>query len=328
MTSGTRIGPYELLESVGQGKIFTIYRARDTERDRLVILKLVQHHLTSDEDLVDRLRREASKLISLRHSLIVPIHDVVVDTDSIQAGGVYLVSDVPQGQSLEQRLASHGPLEVDSILLIVSQLANALDYAYERGVLHHDVRPANIYLDDDNMARLADFYLLEAVGATPIYMAPEQLDETSAESADRRSDVYALGIVIYEMLTGRLPFEGTRADVAAAHLAERPTPPRVHNPDLLPALDAILLKALSKQPYNRYQTASRLASALHEAVQTALTRRMSDDGVFDTMPRPADDTAYGASSSDDEDGTPVWIWVGVGILLLVVIATIILLATS
>ncbi len=323
MISGTRVGPFELLESVGQGKIFTIYRARDTERDRLVILKLLQHHLTSDQDLVERLRREAGKLISLRHSLIVPVHDVVADAD-----GVYLVSDVPQGESLEQRLASRGPLEVDSILLIVSQLANALDYAYERGVLHHDVRPANVYLDDDNTARLADFYLLEAVGATPVYMAPEQLDETSAESADRRSDVYALGIVVYEMLTGRLPFEGTEADVAAAHLAQRPTPPRIHNPDLLPALDAILLKSLSKQPYNRYQTASKLASALHEAVQTALTRRMSDDGVFDIMTRPADDPIYGTSPVDNEGGTPVWIWVGVGILLLVVIATVILLATS
>jgi serine/threonine-protein kinase len=323
MTSRTRVGSFELLESVGQGNIFTIYRARDTERDRLVILKLLQHHLTSDKDLVDRLRREAGKLISLRHSLIVPVHDVVADAD-----GVYLVSDVPQGESLEQRLASRGPLEVDSILLIVSQLANALDYAYERGVLHHDVRPANVYLDDDNTARLADFYLLEAVGATPVYMAPEQLDETSAESADRRSDVYALGIVVYEMLTGRLPFEGTEADVAAAHLAQRPTPPRIHNPDLLPALDAILLKSLSKQPYNRYQTASKLASALHEAVQTALTRRMSDDGVFDIMTRPADDPVYGTSSVDNEDGAPVWIWVGVGILLLVVIATVILLATS
>jgi serine/threonine-protein kinase len=308
---------------VGQGRVFTIYRARDTERDQIVTLKVLQHHLTSDQDLVERLRREASKLISLRHSLIVPVHKVVVD-DS----GVYLVSDVPQGESLEQRLASRGPLEVDSILLIVSQLANALDYAFERGVLHHDVRPANVYLDNDNTARLADFYLLEAVGATPVYMAPEQLDETSAESADRRSDVYSLGIVVYEMLTGRLPFEGTEADVAAAHLAERPTPPRIHNPDLLPALDAILLKALSKQPYNRYQTASRLASALHEAVQTALTRRMSDDGVFDILARPADDTPYGASSTDDQGGTPVWIWVGVGILLLVVIAAVILLATA
>jgi serine/threonine-protein kinase len=309
---------------VGQGRIFTIYRARDTERDRLVTLKVLQHHLTSDQDLVERLRREASKLISLRHSLIVPVHDVVVD----DASGVYLVSDIPQGESLEQRLAARGPLEVDSILLIVSQLANALDYAFERGVLHHDVRPANIYLDDENTARLADFYLLEAVGATPVYMAPEQLDETSAESADRRSDVYSLGIVVYEMLTGRLPFEGTEADVAAAHLAERPTPPRIHNPDLLPALDAILLKALSKQPYNRYQTATRLASALHEAVQTALTRRMSDDGVFDILARPADDPAYGASSAHDQGGTPVWIWVGVGILLLVVIAAVILLATA
>lgn len=321
MTVGTRIGPYQLLEILSQGEILTIYRARDTEHDRPVIVKLVQHHLASDEGLVDRFRRRADELVSLRHPHVVPVLDAGVND------AVYLVADVPSGESLERRLATRGPLDIDSVLSVVSQLAEALDYAHERRVLHHDVRPANVYLEDRTV-RLANFYLLEAVGATPVYMAPEQLDETSAEAADRRSDAYALGIVVYEMLTGRLPFEGTAADVAAAHLTQRPTPPRVHNPDLLPALDAILLKALAKQPYSRYQTAGKLAAALREALQTAQTRRMDDDGVFfDGGIQMGNDSAYKAFS-DDRGGIPAWIWVGMGILLIVVVVVLILLATG
>jgi len=321
MTSGTRIGSYQLLETLGQGEILITHRARDVERDRPVIIKLVQHHLTSDEDLVDRFRHEANKLVTLRHPHIVSVRDIVTSDE------VYLVADAPRGESLERRLAARGPVDIDNILFIVSQLAEALDYAFEQGVCHHDVRPANVYLDGKT-ARLANFSLLETVGATPVYMAPEQLDETSAEAADRRSDAYALGIVVYEMLTGRLPFEGAATDVATAHLSQRPTPPRVHNPDLLPALDAILLKALAKQPHNRYQTAGKLAIALREAVQTAQTRRMADDGVFDNRIKMTSDTIHRPSPLDSEGGVPAWVWVGVGILLIVVVTAFILLATG
>jgi serine/threonine protein kinase len=322
MTQRTRLDQYELLETAGQGEIFTIYRAHDTERDRPVVLKLVQPHLRDDLDLVNRFYRETERLSRLRHPLIIPIRDVSVSEDAL-----YLVTDHPAGESLERRLASHGPLEIDDVLSIVSQVAEALDYAHEQGVLHHDVRPANIYVEGRSSV-LTNFYLLEAVGATPAYMAPEQLDETSAETADRRSDAYALGIVVYEMLTGRPPFEGTAANVAAAHLTQRPTPPRMHNPDLLPTLDVILLKALAKQPQSRYQTAGELATALHGAVQTAQTRRMADDGVFTSKARRANAMTPEPPSLDRESGVPAWVWVGVGILLVVVVSAVILLATS
>jgi serine/threonine protein kinase len=317
-----RIDQYELLEIVGQGEILTTYRARDTERDRLAVLKMVQPHLRDDAGLIDRFRREAEALTRLRHPHIVPVHAANIAEDA-----VYLVADAPAGESLERRLAGHGPLEVDDVLSIALQVAEALDYAHEQGVLHHDLRPANIYLADKT-AVLTDFHLLESVGATPVYMAPEQLDETSAETADRRSDAYALGVIIYEMLTGRPPFTGTAADVAAAHLTQRPTPPRVHNPELLPALDAILLKALAKQPQSRYQTAGELATRLHEAVQVAQTRRMADNGMFDSKARMAGGTGYKPSSSDSEGSVPAWVWVGLGILLVVVAAVVILLVTS
>lgn len=322
MSQGRRLGRYELLDTQGEGEILTVYRARDTERNRPVILKLVHPHLQDDAELIARFQRRAEDLLSLRHAHIVSALDASFEKDAF-----YLVTEIPEGESLERRCAGHSPMEVDDVLSIISQVAQALDYAYRQGVGHHDVRPTNIFLKQKS-AVLANFHLLEAVGATPTYMSPEQLDETSAEAVDQRSDAYALGVVVYTMLTGRPPFEGTAADVAAAHLAQRPLPPRVHNPGLFPALDAILLKALAKQPQSRYQSAGELAAALHEAVRTAQTRRMTDGSIFDNNPSIANKRGYNRSSSHAEGGVPAWIWVGLGILLIVVVVTIILLATG
>lgn len=322
MDRATKLGQYELLEVKGQGEILTLYRARDTGRDRLVMLKLVHPQVQDDPDLVAHFRRRAEELLQLSHPHIVPVLDA-----SFDEAGLYLVSEFPDGEPLERRLAGHGPLAVDDTLSIISQVAEALDYAHDHGVFHHDVRPANILLKDKTAA-LTDFFLLEALGATPTYVAPEQLDETSAVTADRRSDAYALGIVVYETLTGRPPFEGTAADVAAAHLTQRPLSPRLHNPDLFPGLDAILFKALAKQPMSRYQSAGALADALHEAVQSAQTLRMADEGVFDKRSRTTVQTAYKPLSRNNVGGVPSWVWVGLGIVLAVVIATVILLATG
>jgi serine/threonine protein kinase len=322
MDQGRKLGQYELLKVMGRGEMLTLYRARDTERDRPVMLKLVHAHAEDGPDLIARFRRRAEELLHLSHPHIVPVLDASFDKDAL-----YLVSDIPGGEALERRLAGHGPLDIDDTMPIISQVAEALDYAHKQGVFHHDVRPANIYLKD-RTAVLADFFLLEAIGATPTYVAPEQLDETSAETADTRSDAYALGVVAYEMLTGRPPFEGTAADVAAAHLTQRPLSPRLHNPDLFPALDAILLKALAKQPMSRYQSAGALAVALHEAVQSAQTLRMADDGVFYNRIRLATQTKYRPMSPNDAGGVPAWVWAGLGILLAVLIATVILLATG
>jgi serine/threonine-protein kinase len=152
------------------------------------------------------------------------------------------------------------------------------------------------------------------------------LDETSGQALDQRTDAYALGIIVYQCLTGRPPFEGTSADVAVAHLTQRPVAARVHNPELFPGLDAILFKALAKQPESRYQGASELATALHTAVQTAQTRRMAGE-------RPHKAGLSGRSRSNyrlptEDDGIPLWVWVGLGILAVVVATVIILMMTG
>jgi serine/threonine-protein kinase len=320
MTEGRRLGQYELLEIIGQGETLTLYRARDTQRSKSVILKLVHAHLQDDADVTARFRSRAQRLLRLEHPRILPVLDASFEKDAL-----YLVTDVPDGESLERR--RYSKLEIDDALSIVSQIAEALDYAHEQGVCHLDLRPANIYLKDKS-AVLTDFCILEAVGATPAYAAPEQLDENSVEDPDCRSDAYALGVVVYEMLTGRPPFEGAAADIAAAHLTQRPLAPRVHNPDLLPAVDAILLKALAKQPQSRYRSAGELATILHEAVQMAQTRRMADDEMFDVQARIGNETTNKAAAEYGDGRLPAWAWIGLGILLVVVIAIIILLATG
>lgn len=322
MAKARRLGRYELLQEEAQGEILALYRARDTENDRPVILKLIQASAHKDAELAARFRNRAEQLLSLNHPNISPALDA-----SFEGETYYLVAAVPEGEPLERQCAVKCPIEVDDVLSIVSPVAQALDYAHDQGVLHRDVRPDHIFLHDNTVV-LTDFFLLEAVGASPVYMAPEQLDETSAEAADRRTDVYALGVIIYSLLTGRPPFEGTAADVAAAHLTQRPLAPRVHNPDLFPAIDAILLKALAKQPQSRYQSAGELAAALHEAVQTAQTRRMADAGIFDDNVRMVSEVGRRLSPPPGEGGIPVWVWVGLGILLVVVITVVILMVTG
>lgn len=315
-----RVEQYELLELAGQGEILAIYRARDTERNRPVILELVHPHLQDDAELVDGFHRRAEELARLRHPRIVPLRDTGASEQ-----GLYLVTDVPAGESLARRLAGRGQFEVDDALSIVAQVADALDFAHDQGIIHRDVRPANIYLDDKTV-QLTNFYLLETIGGAPVYMAPEQSDKIGVEVADQRSDTYALGVVVYEMLTGKLPFEDIPTAGRAADLTVRPTPPRIHNPDLPPAVDAILLKALAKQPQGRYQTAGELATALHKAVQIAQTRRMSGGEVF-SKARPAE-TPIHSWPLDSVGGIPAWVWVAIGILLIVLAAIVILLATS
>jgi len=319
MPAVRQVNHYELTELIDQGELLSVYRARDTQRNQPVILKLLN---SDDAGLVERFRQEAKPWLGLHLPHMLPVRQIHTGRDAC-----YLVINVPEGQTLEQRIARSGPLDIDDVLSVVAQVAEALDYVHKQDLVHGDVRPANIYLADKTVT-LANIRLLEAVGATPVYMAPEQLDPTRAASVDQRSDVYALGCVIYEMLTGRPPFEGSAEEVSAAQQTQRPAPPRVYNPDLLPVLDAILLKALAKPPSSRYQTAGALTAALHEAVQDAQTRRMAGGEVFGRR-SPVDTKATRpVSVSDDIRRVPVWVWIGAGILIAVIVAAVILLATG
>ena len=294
LASGTKLGPYEILAPVGAGGMGEVYRARDTRLDRTVAIKIVPAKLSSDPTLRQRLEREARAVSKLSHPNICTLHDI-----GHLEGIDFLVMEFVEGETLEQRLY-RGPLPPDQVVRYAGQLAGALAKAHKLGITHRDLKPSNIMLAKSG-AKLMDFGLAktsDARGTTPAglgvatltgkgldedllnertveqskltsegnvvgtvhYMAPEQLE---GKEADARTDIFALGEVIYEMATGRPAFTGkSRASVAAAILVHDP-PPITQTQPLAPiALERIVKKCLAKDPDDRWQSASDLAAEL------------------------------------------------------------------
>ena len=268
-----QMGKYELLEELGRGGFATVYKARDPSLDRAIALKVLHAGYAGRSDVVPRFLDEARRAASLRHDGIVRIYDV-----GEVKGQPYIAMEYLPGGALSDRLKGE-PLPFDAALTILEQIADALDYAHKRDLVHRDVKPANILFDDEGRAVLVDFglvkslvesgYTVESTSlGTPDYMAPEQAQ--AGAPVDARTDVYALGVVAYELLTGRVPFEAdTPLAVLRAHLDVTPPDPRQVNDQLDGNVAAILLKALAKAPTERYASASGLARALREAWQAA-----------------------------------------------------------
>ena len=276
MTDPRRVGKYEIIEEIGHGGFATVYKAHDPNLDQVVAVKVLHGTYADRPDLVQRFLGEARKAVKLKHPGIVRIY--TVDEDK---GVPYLAMEYLPGGTLAARLRGE-PLPLDATIAIVEQVAAALDYTHKRGVVHRDVKPANILFDDEGKAVLVDFGLVKSLAesglttegtslGTPDYMAPEQA-ETTAE-VDAGADVYALGVVAYEMLTGRVPFEAeTPLAVLHAHVHNAPPDPCALNQSLDEGVAAVVLKALAKAPAKRYRSAGTFARALRrawEAVQKA-----------------------------------------------------------
>jgi len=271
LASGTRLGPYEVLEPLGAGGMGEVYRARDTRLDRTVAVKVLPAHLTNDPALRQRLEREAKALSSLSHPNICSLFDI-----GQQDGVDFLVMEHLEGETLAQRLLK-GPLPADELLRCALQIADALDKAHRRGVVHRDLKPGNIMLSKGG-AKLLDFGLAKANGGavaasefstsptesrhltaegtllgTFQYMAPEQLE---GKEADVRTDIFALGAVLHEMATGKRAFSGTsQASLIGSIMHEHPPPISTLQPLTPPAFDRVVRACLAKDPEDRWQTA-------------------------------------------------------------------------
>ncbi len=296
---GSSLGRYMVVAQLGRGGMATVFRCLDPNLDRYVAVKVLPSYYTEDPTFVPRFRQEAQTIARLNHPNILQIYDFGEDK-----GFTYIVSELVLGGNLQDRLARE-PLPIDEVLDYMRPLAEALDYAHSQGIIHRDLKPANVLLDNDGRPILADFGLArmlesatrftqaqQALG-TPEYMAPEQ---AMGADADHRSDLYAFGIMMYQMLLGQTPF---RADTPAATLmahVHRPLPlPTAINPDLDPKLEATLLKALAKDPDDRFQSAKEMIQSLEiaagRAAQVVSDLDMGATAVLDTSQLPGADLA-------------------------------------
>jgi TolB-like protein/Tfp pilus assembly protein PilF/tRNA A-37 threonylcarbamoyl transferase component Bud32 len=273
------LGKFELLEIVGSGAFGTVFKARDTELDRIVAIKVPRAGALGSSGEADRFSREARSVAQLRHPSIVSIYEVG------QHDGVpYLVSEFVQGQTLDDLLSGER-LPVDWTAELVAALADALQYAHERGVVHRDVKPTNIMLERLSstpsapyscpvVPRLMDFGLAKRdaggeatmtlegqILGTPAYMSPEQA-RGEGYKVDGRSDIYSCGVILYQLLTGELPFQGNQARILDGVLHDEPKPPRKIDASIPRDLETICLKAMAKEPDRRYPSAAELAADL------------------------------------------------------------------
>ena len=266
----TLSGRYKIDELLGQGGMSAVYKAYDPNLKRVVAIKLVHQHLSSDQEFVKRFEEEASVVASLRHPNIVQVYDFNTDNDVN-----YMVMEYVPGETLQQRLkrlnASQRRMDINEVFNITINVCDALSYAHKRGMVHRDIKPANIMLDVNNNAILMDFGIVKIIGGsshtvtgavmgTARYMPPEVV---RSEPADQRSDIYALGITLYEMLSGKPPFESDSAmTVMMMHLNDPVPDIRAMRSDIDPRLVQITMKALAKDRNHRFQTAADFADAL------------------------------------------------------------------
>ena len=267
---GRKLGKYTLEAQLGEGGMAAVYQSQHPQFHRPVAIKILPPTIGQDPSFRARFEREGRTIASLNHPSIIRVYDID------EADGLfYMVMDLLPGGTLEARLREGGLDRRWSVDVIV-KMAEALDYAHAHGVIHRDIKPSNILLDAEGRPVLADFGIarmaqaegdpnLTAAGTvmgTPAYMAPEQL---SGGQPDARSDIYALGVVLYQLLAGRAPFTGDTMAVVTAHLTKQPQALRELVSDLPPALDAVVLQALAKQPEHRFKSAGVFAQALRSA---------------------------------------------------------------
>jgi serine/threonine-protein kinase len=273
---GTPFGRYRLVELLGRGGMGEVWRAYDTATDRIVAIKVLPTHLSDDETFQRRFRREAHAAARLNNPHIIPIH-FYGEID----GRLYVDMRLSEGRDLQSVLAD-GPLEPARAVRIIEQVAKALHATHKARLVHRDVKPSNILLEDDDFAYLIDFGIARAVEESRLtktgdaigtyhYMAPERLVDDASD--DARADIYALTCVLYECLTGRPPFDlANIGSLIAAHLTVPPPQPSIWQPDVPPQFDEVIATGMAKDPDHRYATTVELADAARNAITGPIQR--------------------------------------------------------
>src|SRR5215218_8971872 len=262
-------GRYRIIRRLGSGGMADVYSAEDTQLGREVALKLLYRRFAEDAEFVERFRREASSAAGLQHPNVVQVFD-----RGEWDGTYYIAMEYLTGRNLKQVVRDHGALEPALAVDLTIQILKAARFAHRRGIVHRDIKPHNVIVDDEGRAKVTDFGIARAgasdmtetgsIMGTAQYLSPEQ---AQGHPVDARSDLYATGIVLYELLTGTLPFDAdSPVTIALKQVSEDPLPPRQRNPAVPPALDAVVLRALQKDPADRYQDADQFIAALEAAM--------------------------------------------------------------
>lgn len=342
---GKTLGKYRIIEQIGHGGMAEVYKAYHPGLDRYVAVKLMHTFLIDEQGFMERFQREARSVARLRHPNIVQMYDFDSDGDVS-----YMVMEFLEGPSLKNKLneleAQGQWPTLKETARIVRDVGQALDYAHQRGMIHRDVKPANIMLTKDGGAILTDFGIVKMLSATtqltasgamigtPAYMAPEQ---SMGDAGDERADIYSLGIVLYQLATGRLPYEAdTPMAVVLKHL-NAPLPiPSTLNPELPEGVERVILKALAKDPNDRYQSVREMLEHLDQAMQgqpvpqvdpsiTMANHALLGDATLSSAPltspaeAPASQAVAEAPPIQPARRLPGWAWGLIGLLLVALI---------
>ncbi|MDZ5145025.1 Stk1 family PASTA domain-containing Ser/Thr kinase [Microbacterium testaceum] len=351
MTTETRVlsGRYRVDDLIGRGGMASVYRGYDQTLGRTVAIKVLKADLAGDAAFRTRFRLEAQAASRMAHPTIVRVFDAGEDVETGADGHErpvpYIVMELVHGRLLKDVIAA-GPVPTDDALRYVDGILEALEYSHRAGVVHRDIKPGNVMITDSGRVKVMDFGIARAVSdssstvaettaivGTAAYFSPEQ---AKGESVDARADLYSTGVVLYELLTGRTPFRGeTPVAVAYQHVSEAPVPPSEIVETVPRALDAIVLRALAKDPFQRPQDAASFREALDETIdgKGPTKRQMSalSNELYGPNPRQAAETARSLRqlSTDTtmrrtQPGPPVaWIWAGVTVLAVLLVAVLI-----
>lgn len=301
---GSRLlsGRYELLEKIGDGGMAVVYKAKDKLLNRFIAVKILRPEFTKDAAFVENFKRESQAAAGLSHPNVVGVYDVG------REGNInYIVMELIEGKTLNEIIKEEAPMDYRKVIDITKQVASALKVAHKNKIIHRDVKPHNIMVTNEGVVKLADFGIAKAVNDATLstgskiigsvhYFSPEQ---ARGNYVDERSDIYSLGIVMYEMLTGTVPFDGDNpVTVALKHINEEVRPPSEIVSGIPPALERCVLKATSKYQTNRYSSAEEL---IEELDNIEFVTKVVGNSIFNQSAKVVDEDEYEDSEYDDED---------------------------